>query len=78
MLIHIIGKLNKDWKVNWPKHLPELVHPYNSTRLAITRYSPHYLMFRHQPHLPIGFYFPMIWGMEKHWCVDYYTAKLHE
>ena len=45
MLIHMIGKLSKDQKVNWLKHLPELVHAHNSMRLAITRYSPHYLMF---------------------------------
>ena len=25
-LMCMIGKLNKDWKVDWPKHLPELVH----------------------------------------------------
>ena len=47
MLIHMIGKLSKDWKADWLKHLPELVHAYNSMRLAIDRYSPHYLMFRH-------------------------------
>ena len=45
MLMCMIGKLSKDWKVDWPRHLPELVHAYNFTRLAITRYSPHYLMF---------------------------------
>ena len=67
MLMHMIGKLSKDQKADWPKHLPELVHAYNSTRLAITRYSPHYLMFGHRACLPINFYFPMIWGIEKHW-----------
>ena len=46
-LMHMIGKLGKDQKVNWPKHLSKLVHAYNSTRLAITRYSLHYLMYRH-------------------------------
>ena len=41
----MIGKLSKDQKADWPKHLPELVHAYNSMRLAITGYSLHYLMF---------------------------------
>ena len=40
-----IGKLCKDKKVDLPKHLSELVHAYNFTRLAITRYSSYYLMF---------------------------------
>ena len=44
-LMQMIGKLGKDWKADWPKHLPELVHAYNFTRLAMTGYSPHYLMF---------------------------------
>ena len=44
-LMCMIGKLSKDQKADWPKHLPKLVHAYNSMRLAITRYSPHYLMF---------------------------------
>ena len=26
MLMHMTGKLSKDKKVDWPKHLPELVH----------------------------------------------------
>ena len=53
MLMQMIGKLSKDWKANWPKHLPEMVHAYNSIRLAVTRYSPPYLMFGCQPCLPI-------------------------
>ena len=76
--MHMIGKLSKEQKVDWPKHLPELVHTYNSTGLAITRYGPNYLMFGHQLHLPNNFYFPMISGMKKHLCVDYYIAELHE
>ena len=49
-LMHMIGKLNKDQEEDWSKHLPELVHAYNSMRLAITGYSPHYLMFGCWPH----------------------------
>ena len=70
MIMHMIGKLSKDQKADWPNHLPEFVHAYNPMRLAITRYSPHYLMFGHSPHLPVDFYFPTIRAMEKHQCVD--------
>ena len=71
-------KLSKDQQTDWPKHLLELVHAYNSMRLAITRYSPHYVMLRYQPYLPIDLYFPMIRGTEIDWGVDYYIAKLCE
>ena len=62
MLMCMIGKWGKDQKTDWQRHLPELVHAYNFTRWAITRYSPQYLMFGSQLHLPINFYFPMIRG----------------
>ena len=78
ILLCMIGKLCKDHKVAWPKHLPKLVHAYSSMRLAITGYSPHHLMFRYWPHLPINFNFPTIWGPEKHQHVDYYVAELCE
>ena len=78
MVMHMIGKLSKDQKADWPRHLQELVNAYNSMRLAITRYSPRYLMFGHWLHSPIDFYFPMIRGMEKHQCADYYFAELCE
>ena len=68
MLMYMIGKLSKDQKADWPRHLHKLVHAYNSTRSAITGYSPHYLMFGCQLHIPIDFYFPMIWGMKTPMC----------
>ena len=42
----MIGKLGEDKKANWPSHLAEIVHAYNATQSAVTRYSPHYFMFR--------------------------------
>ena len=76
--MQMFGKLGKDGKVDWPKHLPELVYAYNSTRVAITRYSPHYLMFEQQLCLPINFYFPTNVSTEKHQHVDHYIADLCE
>ena len=45
MIMHMIGKLGEDKKADWPSHLAEIVHAYNSTQSTVTRYSPHYLMF---------------------------------
>ena len=58
MLFCMLGKLTKDKKAQWEKHLPEVLQAYNSTRLAVTSYSPHYLMFRRQLQLLIDSYFP--------------------
>ena len=77
-LMQMIGKLGRDQKADWPKHLPELVHAYNSIRLAITRYSPHYLMFGQWLCLPINFYFPTFVNTEKHQHVNHYVADLCE
>ena len=57
-LFRMIGKLASDKKAQWEQHLPELLEAYNSMRSGVTDYSPHYLMFRRHPHLPVDFYFP--------------------
>ena len=44
-LFCMLGKLTKDKKAQWEKHLPEVLQAYNSTWSAVTGYSPHYLMF---------------------------------
>ena len=59
MLFRMIGKLASDKKVQWEKHLPELLQAYNSARSTVTGYSLHYLMFGRHPCLPVDFYFPM-------------------
>ena len=53
----MIGKLSHDKKAQWEQHLPELLQAYNSTQLAVTIYSPHYLMFGRCPCLPVDCYF---------------------
>ena len=63
-LFHMIGKLSRDKRAQWEQHLPELLQAYNSTRLAVTSYSPHYLMFGRHPHLPVDYYFPMVSAYE--------------
>ena len=46
MIMHMIGMLGEDKNANWPSHLAEIAHTYNATQSTVTRYSPHYLMFR--------------------------------
>ena len=60
MLFCMIGKLVHNKKAQWEQHLPQLLQAYNSTRSAVTGFSPHYLMFRRCPHLPVDFYFLMV------------------
>ena len=45
MIMQMIRKLGEDKKADWPSHLAEIAHTYNATCSAVTRYSPHYLMF---------------------------------
>ena len=61
--MHMIGKLGEDKKADWPSHLAEIVHAYNATQSAVTRYSPHYLMFRHRPRLPVNLSSPLLAAM---------------
>ena len=63
-IMHMIGKLGEDKKADWPSHLVEIAHAYNATQSAVTRYSPHYLMFGWWPRLPVDFVFPTIGSNE--------------
>ena len=80
--MHMIGKLGEDKKADWPSHLAEIVHAYNATQSAVTGYSPHYLMLRQWPRLPVDFVFPTIGSNEAAMgeastkCVDVYVASV--
>ena len=82
MIMHMIKKLGEDQKADWPSHLAEIAHAYNANLSAVTRYSPHYLMFGHRPRLSVNFVFPTIGSNEaptreastKH--VDVYVASI--
>ena len=76
MLFCMLGKLTKDKKAQWEKHLPEVLQAYNSTRSVVTSYSPHYLMFGRQPWLSIDFYFPTQGVFEHSCCVPEYVDKI--
>ena len=59
-LICLIGKLDEDKKACWLKHLPELLMAYNSTCLAVTGYSPHFLLFVRRLRIPVDYLFPTL------------------
>ena len=81
-IMHMIGKMEKDKKANWPSHLAEIVHAYNATWSAVTGYSPHYLMFRCRPRLLVDFVFPTVGSNKAPMketstkCVDVYVASI--
>lgn len=52
-LHELLRTLPADKKRRWPEHLPELVYAYNVTPHATTGYSPYFLLYGVEPHLPI-------------------------
>ena len=83
-IMHMIGKLGEEKKAYWPSHLAEIAHAYNATRSAVTRYSPHYLMFGRRPRLWVEFIFPTFGSSEAPMReastrkVDTYTASVRD
>ena len=53
-LIYMLGTLPKTKKSEWKNHIGTLVHAYNCTQNSATGFSPYFLMFRRQLHLPIN------------------------
>lgn len=52
-LIRMLKSLESEKKRNWKAHIAPLVHAYNASRQASTKYAPFMLMFGRQPRLPI-------------------------
>ena len=76
MLFHMIGKLAHNKKAQWEEHLPELLQAYNSTQSLVTGFSPHHLMFRRHPCLPVDYYFLMVSAFEHSCCVPAYVTEV--
>ena len=76
MLFCMIGKLARDKKAQWEKHLPELLQAYNSTQSAVTSYSLHYLMFGRCPCLPVDYCHPTVSASERSHRVPAYVTEV--
>ena len=59
-IIRMIGKLEQDKKACWSEHLPEMLAAYNGTRLAVTGYSPYFLLFGRKSRMPVDCLFPTL------------------
>ena len=57
-IFNMIRTLGEDQKKCWSQHLPSIQFAYNSTRSAVTGFSPHFLMFNVIPRIPVDFRFP--------------------
>ena len=77
-LIRIIGKLDEDKQHDWPTHLGSVIHTYNATRSLVNGFSPHYLMFRRRPHIPIDLLFPTIRRLNMTRTLDKYVTTLYK
>ena len=53
----MLGTIPDKPKNTWREQVPTLVHAYNCTRNNATGFSPYYLMFGAEPHLPIDLIF---------------------
>ena len=49
----MLGMLPPEKKSEWKNHIGALVHAYNCTQNSATGFSPYYLMYGRQPHLPV-------------------------
>ena len=49
----MLSTLSRDQREHWPRYLSSLTAVYNSTPHAVTGFSPHYILFGVEPHLPM-------------------------
>ena len=77
-LRRMIAKMDPDKRAKWPLHLGPILIAYNATRSLITGYSPYFLMFRHQPRLPVDLLFQTIRRDENSRTTDEYVTSLYD
>ena len=74
----MIAKMDPEKRAKWPSHLGPILIAYNATRLLITGYSPYFLMFGHQPRLPVDLLFPTVRRDENSRTTDEYVTFIYD
>ena len=77
-LINMLGTLPKEKKSEWKNHIGTLVHAYNCTWNLATGFSPYFLMFGRQPHLPINIIFGLAPCTIREANMSKYVQKIRE
>ena len=77
-LFRMIEKLTADKKAQLEQHLSELLQANNSTRLVVTGFSLHYLMFGRCPHLPVNFYLLTMSAHVPSHCIPAYVEEVRK
>ena len=77
-LLDMIGTLPRDKKKAWKDHIATVVHAYNCTRHDTTEESPHFLMFGHEPRLPIDIQFGINKETDRSHTYTEYVNKLRD
>ena len=49
----MLGTSPPEKKSEWKNHIGALAHAYNCTQISASGFSPYYLMYGRQPHLPV-------------------------
>ena len=78
MLRRMIAKMDPGKRAKWPSHLGPILIAYNATRSLITGYSPYFLMFGHQPRLPVNLLFLTVRWDENSQTTDEYVTYLYD
>ena len=77
-LRRMIAKMDPEKRAKWPSHLGPILLAYNVTRSLITGYLPYFLMFGHQPRLPVNLLFPTVRWDENSRTTDEYVTSLYD
>ena len=59
-IIRMIDKLEEDKQARWSEHLLEMLAAYNGTFLAVTGYSPYFLLFSRKSRMPVDCLIPTL------------------